>query len=65
MCDDMISVLARQSEELSKQDTTIAEQADEIERLRAALKMARPFIGRAGHYPTILAEIDAALKGSE
>lgn len=33
----------------------------ENEMLRAALKMARPFIGWAGYYPTILAEVDAAL----
>lgn len=39
-----------------------ADAADEIERLRAALKTARPFIGWAEHYPTILAGIDAALK---
>lgn len=33
----------------------------ENEKLRAALKMARPFIGWAGYYPTILAEVDDAL----
>lgn len=37
----------------------------ENEKLRAALKMARPFIGWAGYYPTILAEVDAALEGPQ
>ena len=35
----------------------------ENERLRAALKTARPFIGWAVYYPTLLDEIDAALEG--
>lgn len=40
----------------------IEELAAEVEKLRAALKMARPFIGWAGYHPTILAVVDAALE---
>lgn len=50
------NVLVEQGEEVSRLRA-------EVEKLRAALKQARPFIGWAGHYPTILAEIDAALEG--
>lgn len=38
MSDDMISVLARQSEELIKQDAKLAAQAARIEKLEAALR---------------------------
>ena len=48
-----------------EKDDIIAALRAENEKLRAALKMARPFIGWAGYYPTILAEVDAALEGPQ
>lgn len=57
----------RELDDLAKRTISItsvelAKRTAQIEKLRAALKTARPFVGWAGHYPTILAEIDAALK---
>lgn len=48
-------------EELKAADKANATITARVKELEEALKAARPFIGWAGHYPTILAQVDAAL----